>query len=410
MSPTLLFGVGLVVGGLAATVYWLSRSRAMEAGQARLEAELSAARQSLDDQRAALTQARESFAVLSKDALRENRTDFLENADALLRPMRETLDKVQTQLGDVDLRRERSYGAVSRQLESLVQTQTDLRRETEQLSRALRSPNQRGRWGEVQLRNVVQLAGMLEHCDFSEKVSVTSDDRGRQTPDLVVTLPGGACIVVDSKVPIDAYLRAVAAPDDTTRAQHLDAHAKQVREHIKALGGKEYFRQFDAAPQLVVMFMPLEPLMASAFERDATLLETAARHNIVLATPMTLLALLRTISYGWQQQTLAENAEHIREIGRDLYERLAVLIGHLERVGSNIRQAGDAYDQFVGSLEQKVLPAARKFKELGVSTTKVIETPDLLKLAPRRVTKAELASLPLEPADGSDYSLGPSNN
>ncbi len=406
----MLFGIGLLVGGLAATVYWLSRSRTMESGQARLEAELSAAQQSLQDQRAALTQARESFAALSKDALRENRTDFLENADALLRPMRETLDKVQTQLGDVDLRRERSYGAVSRQLESLVQTQTDLRRETEQLSRALRSPNQRGRWGEVQLRNVVQLAGMLEHCDFSEKVSVTSDDRGRQTPDLVVTLPGGACIVVDSKVPIDAYLRAVAAPDDTTRAQHLDAHAKQVREHIKALGGKEYFRQFEAAPQLVVMFMPLEPLMASAFERDATLLETAARHNIVLATPMTLLALLRTISYGWQQQTLAENAEHIREIGRDLYERLAVLINHLERVGSNIRQAGDAYDQFVGSLEQKVLPAARKFKELGVSTTKVIETPDLLKLAPRRVTKAELASLPLEAADGSDYSLGPSNN
>ncbi len=373
----------------------------METGQARLQAELAGARQSLDDQRAALTQARESFAALSKDALRENRSDFLENADALLKPMRETLDKVQTQLGDVDLRRERSYGAVSRQLESLVQTQTDLRRETEQLSRALRSPNQRGRWGEVQLRKVVELAGMLQHCDFTEKVSVTSDDRGRQTPDLVITLPGGASIVVDSKVPIDAYLRAMEAADDTARTQHLDAHAKQVREHIKALGAKEYFRQFDAAPELVVMFMPLEPLMASAFERDATLLETAARHHIVLATPMTLLALLRTIAYGWQQQTLAENAEQIREIGRDLYERLSVLVNHLERVGSNIRQAGDAYDQFIGSLEQKVLPAARKFKELGVSTTKVIDTPDLLKLAPRRVTKAELASLPLD---------GPSNN
>lgn len=396
VSPAVLIGIGLLIGALGATVYWLSRSRAMESGQARLEAELAGARQSLDDQRAALTQARETFAALSKDALRENRSDFLENANALLEPMRATLDKVQTQLGDVDLRRERSYGAVSRQLESLVQTQTDLRRETEQLSRALRSPNQRGRWGEVQLRKVVELAGMLQHCDFTEKVSVTSDDRGRQTPDLVITLPGGASIVVDSKVPIDAYLRAMEAADDTARTQHLDAHAKQVREHIKALGAKEYFRQFDAAPELVVMFMPLEPLMASAFERDATLLETAARHHIVLATPMTLLALLRTIAYGWQQQTLAENAEQIREIGRDLYERLSVLVNHLERVGSNIRQAGDAYDQFIGSLEQKVLPAARKFKELGVSTTKVIDTPDLLKLAPRRVTKAELASLPLD--------------
>lgn len=396
MTPEVLFALGLTVGALAATVFWLSRHRASETAQARLDAELAAARQSLADQRDALTQARDAFAALSKDALRENRTDFLENADALLKPMRETLDKVQTQLGDVDLRREHSYGAVSRQLESLVQTQTDLRRETEQLSRALRSPNQRGRWGEVQLRKVVELAGMLQHCDFVEKATMTSDDRGRQTPDLVITLPGGACIVVDSKVPIDAYLRAMEADDDPTRGQHLDAHAKQVREHMKSLGGKEYFRQFDATPELVVMFMPLEPLMASAFERDATLLETAARNNIVLATPMTLLALLRTIAYGWQQQTLAENAEQIREIGRDLYERLAVLIGHLERVGSNIRQAGDAYDQFVGSLEQKVLPAARRFKELGVNSTRMVEAPDLLKLAPRRVTKPELASLPLD--------------
>jgi DNA recombination protein RmuC len=394
----------LVLGALAATVYWLTRRRALETSQARLEAELAAARQSLDDQRGALVQAREAFAALSKDALRENRADFLQNADALLKPVRETLDKVQTQLGAVDLRREHSYGAVTRQLESLAQTQTDLRRETEQLSRALRSPNQRGRWGEVQLRKVVELAGMLQHCDFTEKTTVSNDDRGRQTPDLVITLPGGACIVVDSKVPIDAYLRAVEAADDPSRGQHLDAHAKQVREHVKALGAKEYFRQFDAAPELVVMFMPLEPLLASAFERDATLLETAARNNIVLATPMTLLALLRTIAYGWQQQTLAENAEQIREIGRDLYERLAVLVGHLERVGANIRQAGDAYDQFVGSLEQKVLPAARRFKELGVSTTKTVEAPDLLKLAPRRVTKSELAVLPLDPPDPRDVS------
>jgi DNA recombination protein RmuC len=402
--------LGIALGALAATVFWLGRHRAAEATRARLEAELAASRQSVEDQRAALSDARDTFAALSKEALRENRTEFLENAGALLTPMRETLDKVQAQLGDVDLRREHSYGAVSRQLESLVLTQTDLRRETEQLARALRSPNQRGRWGEVQLRKVVELAGMLQHCDFTEKTTVSSDERGRQTPDLVITLPGGASIVVDSKVPIDAYLRAMDATDDAARGQHLDAHAKQVREHIKALGAKEYFRQFDAAPELVVMFMPLEPLMASAFERDATLLETAARNHIVLATPMTLLALLRTIAYGWQQQSLAENAEQIREIGRDLYERLAVLVTHLERVGSNIRQAGDAYDQFVGSLEQKVLPAARRFKELGVSSTKTVEAPDLLKLAPRQVTKAELAALPLEKGDGSNYSLDPSNN
>lgn len=398
--------LGAALGALAATVYWLARQRGAESTRARLEAELAAARQSVEDQRAALAEARDTFAALSKEALRENRTEFLENAGALLTPVRETLDKVQTQLGDVDLRRERSYGAVTRQLESLAQTQTDLRRETEQLSRALRSPNQRGRWGEVQLRKVVELAGMLQHCDFTEKATLTSDDRGRQTPDLLINLPGGATIIVDSKVPIDAYLRAIEAGDEQARAQHLDAHARQVREHVKSLGAKEYFRQFERTPELVVMFMPLEPLMASAFERDETLLETAARHNIVMATPMTLLALLRTIAFGWQQQTLAESAGVIRELGRDLYERLAMLVSHLERVGRNIKQAGDSYDSFIGSLEQNVLPAARRFKELGVTTTKVVETPDLLKLAPRRVTKAELA----EKGDGTNYSLEISNN
>jgi len=396
--------LGIALGALAATVYWLGRHRSAEATRARLEAELAASRQSVEDQRAALVDVRDTFAALSKEALRENRTEFLENAGALLTPVRETLDKVQAQLGDTDLRREHSYGAVSKQLESLAQTQVDLRRETEQLSRALRSPNQRGRWGEVQLRKVVELAGMLQHCDFTEKATLTSDDRGRQTPDLLINLPGGATIVVDSKVPIDAYLRAIEAGDDQSRGQHLDAHARQVREHVKSLGAKEYFRQFERTPELVVMFMPLEPLMSSAFERDETLLETAARHHIVMATPMTLLALLRTIAFGWQQQTLAESAGEIRELGRDLYERLAMLVSHLERVGRNIRQAGDSYDAFIGSLEQNVLPAARRFKELGVSSTKTVEAPDLLKLAPRRVTKAELAALPLEAPDPRDVS------
>ena len=389
--------IGAALGALAATVYWLGRQRTAESSVARLEAELAASRQSVEDQREALTAARDAFAALSKDALRENRTEFLENADALLKPVRETLDKVQSQLGDVDRRREHSYGAVRAQLESLNQTQSDLRRETEQLARALRSPNVRGRWGEVQLRKVVELAGMVAHCDFTEKPSMLTDDRGRQTPDLVINLPNGTAIVVDSKVPIDAYLRAVECAEDGERNQHLDAHARQVREHIKSLGSKEYFRQFEQAPELVVMFMPLEPLMSAAFERDATLLETAARHHIVMATPMTLLALLRTIAFGWQQQTLAEGAAEIRELGRDLYERLAMLVLHLERVGKNIRQAGDSYDAFIGSLEQNVLPAARRFKELGVNSTKTVEAPDLLKLAPRRVTKAELVSLPLEP-------------
>jgi len=396
-DPVWLVLLAAVGSGAGVAVLFLVRQSQWTARTARLEAELAASRQAADDQRARTAetdrQLRDAFAALSHDALRDNRQEFAERADAVLRPVRETLDKVHAQLAEVDKAREGSFRAVASQLQSLALTQDKLRTTTEGLSQALRSPNVRGRWGEVQLRRIVELAGMLEQCDFLEKPAGQSAGGSRQTPDLVVRLPGDSSIVVDAKVPIDAYLSATNARGDAERQALLAGHARQVRDHIRALGGKEYWRQFEPAPEFVVMFLPLEPLLAVAFEHDGTLLEQAAALRVIPATPMTLLALLKAVAYGWQQQAIARNAEEIQILGRDLYDRLATLVEHLESVGRNIKLAADSYDRFVGSLEQKVLPGARRFRELGVSTSKDLETPEAINLNPRRVTKEELTRL-----------------
>jgi DNA recombination protein RmuC len=397
MSDVLvLAALGVIAAAGLALMFILLRQQRLVADCARLQAEADAARKSAADQSRALADAeaqlRDSFAALSRAALKENRQDFLQNADELLKPVKDTLEKVQSQLTAVDKEREGSFRAVAAQLGSLAQLQDQLRQATEGLSRSLRSPNVRGRWGEIQLKRIVELAGMLEQCDFVEKESVTSDDGGRQTPDLIVKLPGSTSIVVDAKVPIDAYLQAAAAKDEATRAAALAAHARQVREHVRSLGSKEYWKQFQPAPEFVVMFLPLEPLLAAAFEHDGTLLEQAASLRVIPATPMTLLALLKAVAYGWKQQQLAQNSEEIHQLGRDLYERLATMVGHLESVGTNIKQAADSYDRFVGSLEQKVLPGARRFKDLGVSSAKELEIPDPLNLSVRRVRKEELTN------------------
>jgi DNA recombination protein RmuC len=394
MDTMLFLVLGGALGATAASVWFLTRRQHLIADLARITAELDATRRAALEQRQSLeeshTRLKESFAALSQDALRDNRSDFVERAEAMLKPMRDTLDKVQTQVASADRDREGSFRAVTSQLSGLAQSQEHLRKTTEGLSQALRSPNARGRWGEVQLRRIVEMAGMLEHCDFSEQVRTTSDEGGRQTPDMVVRLPGGATIVIDSKVPVEAYLRAAAARDDADRDRQLDGHARQVRDHVKALGGKAYWTQFQPSPEFVVMFLPLEPLLAAAFERDETLLELATSMRVVPATPMTLVAILRAVASGWKQQQLAVNAEAIQQIGRDLYDRLATMVDHLSSVGANLKQAANSYDRLVGSLEQKVLPGARRFKELGVSTTKELETVEPLHLTVRRVQKDEL--------------------
>jgi DNA recombination protein RmuC len=403
-SSLLLVALGALTGALAAIVLWLRDRQALVADLARLQAERDASRGAVEDQRALLVQTqlqvRETFAALSKDALADNRSEFLQHADTLLGPVIQTLDKVQSVLADVDKAREGTYRAVTTQLQSLAASQEQLRSATEGLSRSLRSPNVRGKWGEVQLRRIVELAGMLGHCDFFEQPSGLDDKGARYTPDLIVKLPGDSSIVIDAKVPIDAYLSACGSErTESEREDLLARHARQVRDHVRALGAKEYWRHFDPAPEFVVMFLPLEPLLSTAFEHDETLLEQAASLRVIPATPMTLLALLKAIAYGWQQQAVARNAEEIQGLGRELYERLATMIEHLEGVGKNIKQAADGYDRFVGSLEQKLLPSARRFKDLGVSSSKQIETPDQLNLTLRKVRKEELTG-PAEATEG----------
>jgi DNA recombination protein RmuC len=297
---------------------------------------------------------------------------------------------VQSQLVEVDRSREGSFRAVSEQLGSLTRTQDQLRAAAEGLAQSLRSPNVRGRWGEIQLKRIVELAGMLEQCDFIEKATAVSEEAGRQTPDLIVKLPNELSIVVDAKVPIDAYLSATNAKSEAERQEFLAAHARQVKDHIRVLGGKEYWKQFQPSPEFVVMFLPIEPLLSAAFEQDGALLEQAASLRVIPATPMTLLAVLRSIAYGWQQQQLARNAEEIQLLGRELYERLATMVTHLDEVGRHLKLAADSHDRFIGSLEQKVLPGARRFKELGVSATKELELPNPLHLMVREVERDEL--------------------
>lgn len=394
LIPVLLFALGMALGGAAALVLWMRDRQALVTDAARLTAERDSALGAVSAQRAEVAetqvQLREAFAALSRSALKENRDDFMHNAESLISPVKETLARVQQHLSDVDKSREGSFQAVRTELGSLRQTQELLRTTTEGLSRSLGSPNVRGAWGEIQLKRIVELAGMLAQCDFIEKVSTSSDTGARQTPDLIIKLPGDATIVVDSKVPISAYRSAVNATDAASRDAFLVQHARQVRDHIKALGAKDYWKQFQPAPDFVIMFLPLEPLLPAAFERDDSLFDLSAALRVIPATPMTLLALLKAIATGWKQQQLAHNAEEIQGLGRELYERLAGMVEHLEGVGRNIRQAGDSYDKFVGSLEQKVLPSARRFKELGVTSTREIEDVDPLRLEVRQVVKPEL--------------------
>jgi DNA recombination protein RmuC len=394
VPESLLFGlIGALLGGALVALLLIARQGRLAAERAGLQVGLAAAKQAADEQRLLLTesqaQLREAFAALSQDALRQNRQDFLQHAGALFQPVRETLDKVQDQLVTVDKAREGSFRAVASQLSQLGDAQRELRDAAESLTRSLRSPNARGRWGELQLRRIVELAGLTHQCDFEEKVS-TNTESGRQTPDLIVKLPGDATVVVDAKVPIDGYLNASEAENDADRQQALIAHARQVRDHMRALGSKEYWKQFPTSPEFVIMFLPLEPLLPAALELDGTLLEQAASLRVIPATPLTLLALLKAVALGWRQEQVTRNAEEIQQIGKELYDRLATLVGHLEAVGKNIKQAADSYDRLVGSLEQKVLPGARRFKELGVHSADELEPAEPLRLVVRPVTKPEL--------------------
>ncbi len=374
----------------------------------------------LDDAQKKLTDA---FHALSAQALQKNNAAFLDLAHAtlgkfqekatgdlaqkeqaiaeLLKPVRESLTRVDAQMQEIEKTRAGAYQGLIEQVKSLGETQQQLRGETGRLASVLRSTGARGRWGEIQLRRVVELAGMHDHCDFYEQQSAEGEG-GRLRPDMLVKMPGGKTIVVDSKVPFSAYDRAISATDDTVRAAEYRSHALLVREHIKALAAKSYWEQFGEAPEFVVMFLPAETFFGAAVEHDPGLIEFSAEKNVMLTTPMTLIALLRAVHYGWRQEKLAENAKLISDLGGELYKRVAKLGDHFARLGKNLGNAVDAYNDAVGSLERTVLPQARKFKELHAAPAdREVPLLDPLEHAVRKLQAPELQ------ANGADKSPEP---
>ncbi len=341
------------------------------------------------------------FDALAADALRKNNETFLELASSklgereqavhhLVQPIEESLKRFDGTLQQLEVARTGAYSELKVQVGQLMETQKELRSETGNLVSALRDrPNVRGRWGEIQLKRVVEMAGMLEHCDFETQHHVSTDD-GRLRPDLVVKLPGGKSVVVDSKFAGQAYLESLGATSDEERASKLRDHAHQVRDHITKLSAKSYWSQFEQTPEFVVLFIPGETFLSAALEQDPALIEDGVNQQVILATPTTLIALLRAVAYGWRQETIAESARAISELGRELYSRLGTFTDHVAKVGRGLESAVRSYNEAVGSLETRVLPSARKFKEHGISPAAELAELDVVDRTIRPVTAPEL--------------------
>jgi DNA recombination protein RmuC len=403
--------IGCAVGALLAAWRYRGRSHKLHLELAVLQAQVKTEEQLERERRDSLERATEriksSFDSIAGESLRSNSELFLQLArehlgqhqqsaaaalgerekaiETMLAPIREALGKTEQQMQRIDKERAETFGNLKASLESVALGQQALQRETRTLVNALRRPEVRGRWGEMTLRRLAELAGMLEHSDFTEQVQVRHED-GNLRPDMIVHMPDGRDLVVDVKTPLDAYLEAVDAASDDVRSAALRRHAQSVGERVRQLAAKNYWSQFERSPDFVILFIPGDQFLSAALAETPTLLEDGIRQNVIIATPTSFIALLKVVAYGWRQTAIAQNAETIRELAQDLYKRLAVFASHLGKVGRSLSGSVDAYNSAVGSLERQVLPGARKFTELGVRPTAEIETIDLIERLAREPT------------------------
>lgn len=404
MVLLLCIGGGAAFGALVTWAIGRPRRQQLEA-QIKAQEDLQQERNA--SMELATAQLSKAFSDLANQSLRANSENFLRLAEQnlgtqheraknelnerekavenLVKPIREALKQSQEQIAALEKARSEAYGSIRTQLETMQLGQQSLTQETQNLVNALRKPQVRGRWGEITLRRLVELAGMVEHCDFSEQVHTPGEAKSIR-PDMIVRMPDNRELVVDVKTPLDAYLEAVEARDDTQRQAGLQRHARNVREHIRQLASKSYWAQFSTSPEFVILFIPGDQFLSAALNEDPDLIESALSQQIILATPTSLVALLKAVAYGWRQFALADNAKEIQRLAEELHGRVATFAGHMRQVGKQLASSVEHYNKAVGSLERSVLPGARKFVELGIQGKKSIEAIEPLESLPRELT------------------------
>ncbi len=400
--------IGILFGALIAWLIHRRSQRIADSEIVSLEAQVKN-QDSLQQERdiafeAATSRLARSFSEMSSQSMQSNSENFLRLAEQnlgtqqekakrelgerekavenLVKPIREALQASQKQISELEKSRSEAYGSIKTQIESMQDSQRSLAQETQNLVKALRRPEVRGRWGEITLRRLVELAGMVEHCDFQEQVHNVGEDQIIR-PDMIVRMPDKRELVVDVKTPLDAYLQAIEAADDAQRKIGMQRHARAIKDHIRALSSKAYWAQFNESPEFVILFIPGDQFLSAALTEDADLIEYALSRQIILATPTSFVALLKAVAYGWRQNSMTENAQEIRVLAEDLHGRIATFVGHMNKVGRQLASSVDNYNRAVGSLERKVLPGARKFVELGVQSKKEIEKLETIEPVPR---------------------------